>query len=306
MSADLASLAPGPVEGVFALRTKERKLSRRGRPYLELVLADAGGAVQALVLDQPDFFDERVSAGQIVRVTGRADERDGRLRIILSSIRPAPGEVDPAELVPRSHRDPDELLGFVMHLADEVADPGLRRLLAAVTGDAGLVADLVAMPCSRSGHHAYRGGLVEHTVGVASLAQTLTQWHPRIDADLLVSAALLHDIGHARAFRIGATFELTEEGRLLGHLALGDEIVAAAARTSGLPAARGLALRHAIAWHHGPPAGQLPGAASPEALALWRINALEVGVKARLEGTGPAAARPGADPALRPAPEPGL
>lgn len=292
MSGGLASLAPGPIEGIFALRAKERRLSRRGRPYLDLVLADAGGAVQALVLDQADFFDERVSAGQVVRITGRADEREGRLRIILSSIRPAPGELDPAELVPRSHRDPDELLGFVLHLADEVGDAGLRRLLAAITGDAALVADLMVMPCSRSGHHAYRGGLLEHTVGVASLAQTLTQWHPRIDADLLVSAALLHDLGHARAFRIGATFELTDEGRLLGHLALGDEIVANAARASGLAADRALALRHAIGWHHGPPAGQAPGAASPEALALWRINALEAGVKARLEGPGPALSPP--------------
>jgi 3'-5' exoribonuclease len=97
----------------------------------------------------------------------------------------------------------------------------------------------------------------------------------------------VHDVGHARAFRMGATFELTEEGRLLGHLAIGHEIIGAAAARAGVPAGRRLALLHAVGWHHGPPAGQPATAASPEALALWRANALETGVKARLEGPGP-------------------
>jgi 3'-5' exoribonuclease len=132
------------------------------------------------------------------------------------------------------------------------------------------------------------GGLVEHTVGVASVVQALAQWHPRVDADLLLAAALVHDLGHARAFRLGATFELTDEGRLLGHVAIGHEIVGDAARRVGLPAVRRAELLHAIDWHHGPPPGQAPGAASPEALALWRANSLETAVKSRLEGHGPA------------------
>jgi 3'-5' exoribonuclease len=132
------------------------------------------------------------------------------------------------------------------------------------------------------------GGLVEHTVGVASVVQALAVWHPRLDSDLLLAAALVHDIGHARAFRLGATFELTDEGRLLGHVAIGHEIVGDAARGAGLAPGRRAELLHALDWHHGPPPGQPPAAASPEALALWRANQLETGVKARLEGPGPA------------------
>jgi 3'-5' exoribonuclease len=131
------------------------------------------------------------------------------------------------------------------------------------------------------------GGLVEHTVGVASVVQALAVWHPRIDADLLLAAALVHDLGHARAFRLGATFELTDEGRLLGHVAIGHEIVGDVARRVGLAAGRRAELLHAMDWHHGPPPGQAPGAASPEALALWRANSLETAVKSRLEGPGP-------------------
>ena len=284
----IGSLAPGgAVEGVFAVRRKERRLSRQGRPFLALTLADATGSVPAMVFDEADFFGEQFAEGDRIRVTGRVSERDGRTSIVVSHLRPAADEVEAEELLPRSHRDPDELFGFVLHLADEVADPGLRSVLAALTGDDDLARAWRTMPCTRSGHHAYLGGLVEHTVGVASVVQALSVWHPRVDSDLLLAAALVHDIGHARAFRLGATFELTDEGRLLGHVAMGHEIVSDAARAAGLPAVRRAELLHAMDWHHGPPPGQPPNAASPEALALWRANQLETSVKARLEGPGP-------------------
>lgn len=284
----IASLAPGgAVEGVFAVRRKERRLSRQGRPFLALTLADATGSVPAMVFDEADFFGEQFAEGDRIRVTGRVSERDGRTSVVISHLRPAADEVEAQELLPRSHRDPDEVFGFVLHLADEVADPGLRRVLGALTGDDDLARAWRTMPCTRSGHHAYLGGLVEHTVGVASVVQALAVWHPRLDCDLLLAAALVHDIGHARAFRLGATFELTDEGRLLGHVAIGHEIVSDAARAGGLPAVRRAELLHAMDWHHGPPPGQPPGGASPEALALWRANQLETAVKARLEGSGP-------------------
>ncbi len=283
----LATLQAGqPVEGVYAVRRKERRLTRQGSPFLALTLADATAAVPAMIFDQPDFFGEQFEEGDRVRIAGRVAGRDGRVQITVSHLRPAGDEAAPEDLLPRSHRDPDELFGFVLHLADEVADEGLRALLGALTGDADLARAWQTMPCTRSGHHAYLGGLVEHTVGVASLAQTLTTWHPRLDSDLLLTAALIHDIGHARAFRLGATFELTDEGRLIGHVAMGHRIVDRAARAVRLDAGRRALLLHTIDWHHGPPAGQAPGAAEPEALALWRINQLEVGVKTRLEGGG--------------------
>lgn len=283
----IATLQAGqPVEGVYAVRRKERRLTRQGAPFLALTLADASGSLPAMIFDQPDFFGERFEEGDRVRIAGRVGGRDGRLQITVTHLRPAGDEVGAQELLPRSHRDPDELFGFVLHLADEVADPGLRSLLGALTGDDDLARAWQTMPCTRSGHHAYMGGLVEHTVGVASLAQTLCTWHPRIDSDLLLAAALVHDIGHARAFRLGATFELTDEGRLVGHVAIGHALVEDAARRAGLDAGRRAHLLHAIDWHHGPPPGQPAGGATPEALALWRINQLEVAVKGRLEGGG--------------------
>jgi 3'-5' exoribonuclease len=284
----LAQIAPGtPFEGVFAVREVERRLSRAGKPFLSVVLSDATGSARGVIFDQPDWFAERLTLGAPVRVAGRAEQRGGRLELLISHVRPADDELEDARLVPRSHRDPDELFGFVLHLADEVGDQGLRRTLGALTGDDQLAALWRQVPCTRSGHHAYVGGLVEHTVGVAALCQTLCTWHPRVDADLLVTAALVHDLGYTRAWRVGATFEATEEGRLLGHVVLGLQIVADAARRAELEDSRRLALLHCVAWHHGPPPPAAAHQASPEALALMRLNAAEVQVKARLEGAGP-------------------
>ncbi len=288
MSTTVATMEVGqPVEGVFAVRSKERRLSRQGSAYLAVTLADATGAIAGYVFDQADFFDGQFAAGDRVRVAGQVIARGGRPALRIRHLRPAADEVAAEDLLPRSHREPDELMGFAEVLATEIADPGYRGLVSAVFSDPALADGWLAAPCTRSGHHAYRGGLLEHTVGVASLAQTLCQWHPRLNPDLLVAAALMHDVGHIRGWHLGATFELTEEGRMLGHVAIGHEILDAAARTARVSDEKRLALLHVVGWHHGPPAGRHVGSGSPEALALLRINSLEAQVKSRLEGTGP-------------------
>ncbi len=280
----ISALSPGTAaEGVYAVRSKERRMSRRGEPYLLMTLSDATGSIRALCFDQADFFGEQFAEGDRIRVTGQVIATDGDPTVRVRHIRRADDEATPESLLPRSHRDPDELFGFVLHLADEVADAGLRRLLGALTGDQALVERWCRVPCTQTGHHAYQGGLIEHTVGVATLCQTLCQWHPRLNSDLLLAAALVHDIGLTATFHLGATFELTDEGRLLGHLALGHEIVSRAATECKLTAETRLALLHIVAWHHGPPADQDAAAASAEALALWRANDLEADVKCRLE-----------------------
>jgi len=284
--ATIDSLTPGSaIEGVYGVRRADRRLSRKGRPFLDVTLGDATGAIRGVVLDQPDFFADRFEVGDTVRVTGRVSERGGKVEVVIDHISAtAQTGDDTPDLLPRSHRDPEELFGFILHLADEVHDEGLRSFLAAFTADEVLVKAWKEAPCTRGGHHSYRGGLIEHTVGVAALCQTLCQWHPRVDPDLLVSAAIVHDIGLTRTFSVGATFELTDEGAALGHLTLGDQMIAERAAQTGLEVARALAVRHVVAWHHGPPPGRPPNSASPEALALQRVNSLESAVKGRLEG----------------------
>ena len=183
-----------------------------------------------------------------------------------------------------AYRDLEELDGFLEHLAREVHDADLRRLVDAFMGDEAFRETFRRAPCTRAGHHAYLGGLIEHTVAVATLVQETCVLHPRLDSDLLMAAAILHDVGKTREFSLGAEIALSDEGALLGHVALGQQmIVARAGRLDGFPRERLLALVHCVLAHHGPDA--LPGRrfGSPEALALARLNAVDAQVKGALE-----------------------
>jgi 3'-5' exoribonuclease len=290
----VSTLRPGSdVDGVFACTRKDRLLTRSGSPYLALELRDRSGSVAARVFRDADAVAGRFERGDLVRATGRVERFRDELVLELASIVRAPGDVAPEQFLPAAYRDLDELDGFLEHLAREVYDVQFRALLDALLGDAALRAAWRRAPCTRNGHHAYLGGLLEHTVAVGTLAQDLCQLHPKLNSDLLLTAALVHDLGRTEEFTYGADFGLTEEGRLLGHLAIGQRLLLACAGAAGLDEPRRLALLHCVLCHHGP--SSAPGGAfgSPEALALYRLNSLDTSVKDVLEH-GPRAGRPGA------------
>jgi 3'-5' exoribonuclease len=275
--------AGAELTGVFACVRKDRLLTRSGSPYLTLELRDQTGTVQARAFRDADALGGRFDRGDLVRVSGRVERFREQLVLEVFDIGRA-GEADRVDLsafLPRAYRDLDELEGFLEHLAGEVHDRQYRTLLERLLGDPALRAELRRAPCSRSGHHAYLGGLLEHTVGVTTLAHELCQLHPRLRPDLLLTAAITHDLGRAREFTYGAEIGLTDEGRLLGHLVIGERIIAE--RGANLDDDHRLALLHCILCHHGP--GTAPGGrfASAEALALYRLNALDASVKGAFE-----------------------
>jgi 3'-5' exoribonuclease len=139
-----------------------------------------------------------------------------------------------------------------------------------------------ASPSSDDSSFAYLGGLLEHTVAVAQLAAETCQLHPRLNSDLLIAAAIVHDLGKTREFSYGAEIALTEEGRLLGHVELGLALLRDRAR-GVLDAERLVALSHCVLTHHGPDRAPARRFGSPEAVALYRLNALDAGVKGVLE-----------------------
>ena len=273
------------LSGVFACVRKDRLNARTGSAYLALELRDSTGSLPARVFRDPDYQAARFERGDLVHVAGRIERFRGDLQAELSEVRRAePGEADPADFLPVAYRDLDELDGFLEHIAEEVHDADLSRLLEAFIGDTAFRADLRRAPCTRAGHHAYLGGLLEHTVAVATLAREACILHPRLRPDLLVAAALLHDVGKTREFALGAEIGLSDEGRLIGHLALGHRLVAERiAMLGSFPSDKALALAHCILGHHG--AEALPGRrfGSAEALALFRLNALDASVKGALE-----------------------
>ena len=282
----ISSLRPGQeVSGVFACLRKDRLFTRTGSPYLALELRDRSGTIAARAFQRADELAGRFERGELVRVSGRVERfrEQPVLEVadIVSVGDTGSGGVDPAQFLPTAYRDLDELDGFLEHLAREVGDRRFAGLLEGLLGDAALRAEWRRAPCTRAGHHAYLGGLLEHTVAVATLALEVCQLHVRLNQDLLLTAAIVHDLGRTREFVYGAEIGLSEEGRLLGHLVIGERIVSEHAGM--LDDQRRLALLHCLLCHHGPAGAPGGRFASVEALTLYRLNALDASVKGAFE-----------------------
>ncbi len=282
----IATLRPGQaVDGVYACTRKDRLTAKTGTVYLALELRDRTGAIPARIFRDVDVLAGRFDRGDLVRVRGRAERFRDELQLELTHIaRASEEESDPAAFLPVAYRDMEELDGFLEHLArEEVFDRGYRALLEALLTDEPLRAAWRLAPCSRAGHHAYLGGLIEHTVAVGQLAVETCNLHVRLNRDLLVTAALVHDLGKTREYTYGSEIGLTEEGRLLGHVELGLRLVDEVAGRVNLAPEPRLALAHCILTHHGPDAAPGRRFGSAEALALARINTLDASIKGALE-----------------------
>jgi 3'-5' exoribonuclease len=293
-TATVATLRAGDeVSAVFACTLKERRIARTGAPFLDVELRDATGSIRARAFREADVLAGRFQRGELVHVRGRVERFREQLQIDLAEIaRACPDTAAPERFLPVAYRDIDELEGFLEHLAREVADRALGGLLERLLGDRELRAELRRAPCAPppdSGrppggavHHAYLGGLLEHTVAVATLALELCTVHPRLDRDLLLCAAIVHDIGKTREFTYGAEIARSEEGLMLGHVEIGIGILRGCAPATLSPGRR-MALEHCVLLHHGPEAAAGRRFRTPEALALYRINALDAHVKAAIE-----------------------
>src|SRR3954454_22032765 len=176
--------AGGEVEGIFACSRKDRLTAKNGGAYLAVELRDRTGAIAGRAFKEADFLASQFERGDLVWVAGRVERFRDELQVEVKTIRRAPaGSADPADFLPVAYRDLDELDGFFEHLAREVYDPAYRALLDAFVGDHGFRAELRRAPCTRGGHHAYLGGLLEHTVAVATLAHEACTLHPRLNSD---------------------------------------------------------------------------------------------------------------------------
>ena len=263
----IASLAEDRVvEGIYAVARKERRRTKAGSPYLALELVDQSGRIEARVWSDVELLDGRFGEGDAVRVLGRVERFRDRLQLEVRSLETT-AEADPADLAPTLRRDAAELDGFLEFLADEVAHPGLRATVRRFVEDEALRKALRTLPAAET-HHAYAGGLLEHTVGVATLCREAAQLHPRLRADLVLAAALLHDVGRTLELERGPTFRATEEGRLLGHVHLGLRLIED--RAAALEIEVRAELLHAVAVHH-----EARAARTAEAAVLYHANQLD-------------------------------
>jgi 3'-5' exoribonuclease len=256
------------VEAVYAVRLKRKLRTKSGASYLALELVDPTGTIEARVWKDVELLDGRFGEGDAVRVLGRVEKFRDRLQLDVRSLEAA--DVDPASLTPALRRDKEELAGFLEFLVADVTHPGLTATVRAVLDNC----DLGAFPATPGEHHSYAGGLLEHTVGVATLCRETAQLHPRLRPDLLLAAALVHDVGRTVELERGPSFALTDEGRLLGHVHLGLRLIED--RATGLTPSQLAELLHCVAVHH-----DLRAARTAEAAVLYHANQLDAVAQTR-------------------------
>jgi 3'-5' exoribonuclease len=264
------------VDSVFVLRARDLRSARTGDAYLVLEFSDRTGRMPG-VLFRPGPEERSMPPGVVARVRGTVTSFRGVRRISVDALRPV-GDYDRADLVPSSARSRSELLEALKTIVEGVHDRALRSVLETVFGDEALARAFAERPATREEHHTYSGGLLEHTVAVASLCRVLASRYDGIDGDLLVTGALLHDLGVLEALRCDTSVEETDAGRLLGHVALGELLVAdAIARAAvALDTSKALSLRHLVTSHHAEPqGGGRIGPCTLEAVALHHADQLD-------------------------------
>jgi len=243
------------VRDLFLVSSKAVLSSNSGKPYINLSLRDRTGQVECRVWDRAEEIAKRFDRDDIVEATGSAIQYQGRIQLKVQDIRRVEGEADLSDFLPVTRKGIDLLWQELQGLVGGIADPDLSRLLRQVFPDPPATETARRFrqaPGGKTMHHDYIGGLLEHTVSVAAICRLLSGHYEGVDADLLIAGALLHDIGKVGELSYEGAFDYTDEGRLLGHLYMGAEWVAAeCARIEGFPADKTMLLKHMILSHHG-------------------------------------------------------
>jgi 3'-5' exoribonuclease len=233
----------------FLLQEVARRKTKDGRPFLLLTLRDRTGQVNSVFWDVPDYIDVWVRSGLIALVSGRANHYKESLQVSVTDLNPGHG-ADMGDFLPTSTRPRGEMLEELQQQAHTLSEPW-QTLVAYLLLEEPFHTQFVCAPAARSMHHGYIGGLLEHSLSMARLARYLAAHYEYIDVDLLVSGALLHDMGKALEYSLEDGFSHSDDGRLVGHIVRGIVMIEKAAAELDFPEAKLRQLVHLLAAHHG-------------------------------------------------------
>ena len=241
------------VDSPFLVRDKIMAMAKNGKPYMTLKLVDRTGEVEGRVWDRVDEFSARFEKNDFIRVQGKASVYLGKMQLIVQDLDAvAESEVDLADFMPVSSRTPAELVADLREKVASLSDPWLRKLMDSFLADEAFLRRYSTAPAAKSMHHVYLGGLLEHSLAVACLAEDISRRYPGINRDLLVSGALLHDVGKVAELCYERTFDYTDEGKLLGHIVMGVEMIEERIRQiPDFPRRTTTLLKHLLLSHHG-------------------------------------------------------
>jgi len=252
----VSDLKPGErVTSYFLVRQKQLEpfRDRAKGEFLTLMLADRTGQILARVWDNAPAMAETFAVGDVLKIAGDVEEYQGRTQLIVQKVRVASeGEFLLADFLPATTRDVAEMVNAVQAVVARLTEPHLAALVRHFYDDPDFTAQLAEVPASRRLHHAYLGGWLEHLTQVLAFAETAIALHPELNGDLLRTGALLLSAGKVHELKWGRAVDYSDEGRLLGHVVLGDEAVAQAlAGLPDFPPELALRVRHMLISHRG-------------------------------------------------------
>ncbi len=265
------------IEETFAVRSSDVRQGRGGGSYLAATIGDRSGEVTALVWQNVDRLREVFEPGNVVAVIGQVQRYNQQLQVVVRKAETvAEEQVDHEDFVRSSAVDPVVLWKKLNSFIEEVGDDDLQQLLFRIFSDSEVERLFKVAPAARGMHHAFRSGLLEHTVSVVSAAKMLAQ-HYGADQDLVVAGALLHDLGKIWELELGPSIEYTDDGRLLGHLPM--EVLYVEKRISELEqfsAETRRLLLHILLSHHGEfEYGSPRRPKTPEALLVHMVDNMD-------------------------------
>ena len=231
-----------------------QSFARKPGNFLSLVLQDKSGTVQAKVWENADYLSRCFRVGDVVYASGSVGSFKGELQLTITDLQKAvEGSYRLADLVPSTSRSIEEMKREVQALVKSVEDRYLRQLLGVFFGNEEIFEAFATAPAAKGVHQAYLGGLIEHTLNVWQFARTAATLYPTfVDRDLLAVGVLLHDVGKIREYSYQGVIEMTDVGRLLGHIIVGANWVQdAVAKIPGFPEETAQRVLHMIVSHHG-------------------------------------------------------
>jgi len=250
----VSDLKPGDaVDDVFVLAEKNLGQKKDGNSYLTVTLTDKTGAISGVVWDDVEKIASAADSGDVVQVSARVTEYRSALQAtVRSMVKCAPDSVDPGDFLPATRHDVDQMFERLVQMTDGLDDPDIHALLRAFWDDRDFVSAFKRAPAAKMMHHAYVGGLLEHCLSMAVLADKMARHYSGINRDLLMAGAVLHDIGKVREFAYHSHIDYSDEGRLVGHIAIGLEMIESKlAAIDGFPEETAVLLKHLMISHHG-------------------------------------------------------
>jgi 3'-5' exoribonuclease len=275
----VGTLVPNEVATAqFLVLSKDIRQKKTGEPYLSLHLADRTGEIEAKMWDNVAEIMESFDRDDFVKVKGIVQIYQNRSQFTIHKIRRLQDhEVDPADYFPCSERDPEEMFIELRSIIKGIGEPHLQALLNNFFDDPDLAALYKRAPAAKSIHHAYRGGLLEHVLSLCTLCRLCAAHYPHVDLDLLLTGAILHDIGKVEELTYNRSFGYSAEGQLLGHIVIGLRMLARKLEPFPTfpPKLRSL-VEHMLISHHGElEYGSPKVPIFPEALLLHHLDNLD-------------------------------